>query len=387
MLWIRAVLSKELLDHSRDRRSLLGMLALPVLGPVMLLGVIYFVADIKTDKELSVPVVGAEQAPALIAFLQERGVTIEPPPEDPEARVLSGEEDVILRIGEKFQRQFRAGRSAPLSLLVDDSNTQARATAGRVEGLLHGYSQWLGAQRLIARGIVPEVARPLAISHVNLASREKLTAQLLNIIPIMLMFAALMGGMNIAIDATAGERERGSLEPLLLNPVSRSGLVIGKWLATVVSASVVVLFATAGFAWVLRIAPLEDAGLKVVFGTGQALTSVALVAPLILFGASLQMLVAIYARSFKEAQTYLGLVNLLPMIPSMVLMMNPGKIQEWMLLVPGLAQVIAVGDLLRGEMPSALRFAACWTTGVGLTVVCLTVVTRLLGREKIVFGR
>lgn len=384
---VRAVFRKEILDHSRDHRSLVGILALPVAGPALVFILVSFLADTFKDKPLEVPIVGADNAPALVEFLKDQGVEVQPPPEEPEARVLAGDAEVILRIGDKFRENFAAGRQARVGLLVDDSNNQARSTARRVEGLVHQYSQSVGAQRLIVRGIVPEVSQPLAIAHINLASREKLAAQLLNVIPLMLMFAGLMGGMNIAIDATAGERERGSLEPLLLNPVPRLNLVLGKWLATVVSATGVVLLAIAGFVGILRVAPLEDIGMKVNFGPLEAITALGLVMPLVLLGSALQLIVAIFARSFKEAQTYLSLVNMLPMIPSVVLMLNPGKVQEWMLLVPGLAQVVAVGDLLRGELPSALRWALCWGSSLGLTIAMLAVVVRLLGRERIVFGR
>lgn len=382
-----AVFSKEILDHCRDRRSILGALVLPVVGPVVVLVMVAFVSDMKKDKPLEVPIVGGDNAPALVAFLEERGVEVKPPPENPEQQVLSGEVEVVLSVDDLFQARFAAGRQATVRLLVDDSNNQARTTARRLERLVHAYSRNTGAQRLIVRGIAPEISQPLAIRHVNLASKEKLTAQLLNVIPLMLMFAGLMGGMNIAIDATAGERERGSLEPLLLNPVPRLYLVLGKWLATVVSATSIVLIAIVGFVVVLRLAPLEEAGLRVSFGPENALSAWVLVMPLVLLGASLQLLVAMFSKTFKEAQTYLGLVNMLPMIPSMILMLNPGKVQEWMLLVPGLAQVVTVGDLLKGQAPSALRLASSWGSAGLLTIVCLAVVVRMFGRERIVFGR
>jgi sodium transport system permease protein len=384
---IRVVLLKELIDHLRDRRSVAGSFVLPVLGPVLLLVIFQLISDLGADRELRVPVVGAEHAPRLVEYLQAAGAVILPAPFDPEASVRRGEADVVLVIDPEYRQRFSSGRSAPVQVIVDDSRNDAHKSVRRVEGLLSAYAQSLAARRLLARGISPEVAAPLALEEVDLSTPEKLAANLLNVVPLFLMLAALVGGMNVAIDTTAGERERGSLEALLLNPVPRRVLVLGKWLATCAASVAVATVTLVGFMVMVRFLPLEKLGMKVLLGPWEAVLMWASIVPLALFGSALQMLIATFARSFKEAQTYLNLLNLLPMVPSMLLMFEPARSTWWMLPLPALAQVGTVVDVMRGESVPFWHLAVILLSSLGYTALCLFGLVRLLARERIIFGR
>jgi sodium transport system permease protein len=384
---IRVVLRKELLDHLRDRRSVVGSFVLPVLGPLMLLGMSHLITELSSERAFSIPVVGAEYAPRLVAYLEASGAQILPAPPSPEDSVRGGDAAVVVVIDESYAERFSAGKSAPVRLIVDESRNAAHGTVRRVERLLLGYAQRLGALRLMARGISPEVASPLELEAIDLATPERLAANLLNVVPLFLMLAALVGGMNVAIDTTAGERERGSLEPLLLNPVPRRTLVIGKWLATSLASLAVATLTLFGFMVVVRFLPLEELGMKVLLGPYQALLMWASIAPLALFGSGLQMLIATFARSFKEAQTYLSLLNLLPMAPAMFLMFEPARSAAWMLPVPALAQVSSVVDVMRGELVPAWHLVVILISSLAYTALCLAGLVRLLQKEKIIFGR
>ncbi|RMG10977.1 MAG: ABC transporter permease [Deltaproteobacteria bacterium] len=384
---IRVVCGKEVRDHARDLRSLAGALALPVLGPIVVFLVFDFIADLERDRPLEVAVVGREHGPKLAEYLQAHGVRLLPPPAVPEEAVQQGEVDMVLIIEPEYARRFRSGRPAPVQLLQDSSRSRARKNVRRVEELLRAYSGEIGTMRLLVRGLTPDLATPLSIERVDLATPEKLAANLLNMVPLFLMLAALVGGMNVAIDTTAGERERGSLEPLLLNPVPRGALVLGKWLATSLAGLLVTLVTLAGFVGALAFLPLEDVGLRVVFGPREAGVVLAAILPLALLGAAVQMLVATFARSFKEAQTYLNLLNLVPMVPSMLLMFSPVEDAWWTPFVPTVAQITAVVDVMRGEAVSAARLGAIWASSLVPTAACLLVLTRLLKSERIVFGR
>lgn len=384
---LRAVLGKELVDHARDRRSMLGTLVLPVLGPLLLLGLFRLLSQLGGDPPLHLPVVGAEHAPRLIEHLRASGAEIQPPPPDPKQSVRRGEVHVVLVIDPSYPERFAAGGSAPVRLIVDQSRSDASRTARRVTRLVLSYAQRLGALRLLARGISPEVAAPIELEEVDLATPQKLAANLLNVVPMLLMLAAFMGGMNVAIDTTAGERERGSLEPLLLNPVPRGLLVLGKWLTTVVFSTAVTLITLLGLALTLRLLPLEEVGLRVLLGPREAVAMLACVLPLTLLASALQMLIATFARTFKEAQTYLGLFNLLPMAPSMLLMLEPARTATWMLPIPALAQVSSLIDIMRGEPVVGWHLGLIALTSLVYTALCLWALVRLLGREQIVFGR
>ena len=384
---IATVASKELIDHIRDRRSVMGAFILPLVGPLMVYIIFLFVVDLEREQPLLVPIAGASHAPQLVAFLCEHGASIEPAPKHPEAAVSAGLVDMVLVIDRGYESQFSTGRSAKLELLVDHTNHRGRKQVQQVERLLMAYAQQVTAQRLIVRGIAPEVAQPLAFDERDLATPERSTSDLLSVIPLFLMLAALVGGMNVAIDTTAGERERGSLEPLLLSPSPRSSLVLGKWLATSIAALIVAIAAQLVFMATISITPFEVVGLKVSLGAPAAAQMLVVVLPLAFFGAALQMLIATFARSFKEAQTYLNLLNLVPVLPSMFLMLSPATREWWMMLVPTMAQVTAVVDILRGDSIPAWHIALIWTSSFGFSAICLLLLTQLLRRERIIYGR
>lgn len=384
---IRLVFLKELIDHLRDRRSVIGSLVLPVVGPLLLIAMVQLISDLKSDTVLDVPVVGAEHAPDLVKYLIQNDAHLLPAPEDPEGVVRRGEADMVLLIGPAYPERFAAGKSAPVQLIVDDSRNDSQQNVRRLSRLLAAYSQKLAALRLIARGVSPEIAAPVQLEEIDLSTPEKLAANLLNMVPLFLMFAALAGGMNVAIDTTAGERERGSLEPLLLNPVPRVVLVLGKWLATVTASAGVTLLTLIGFMLTLHFLPLEELGMKVLLGPKQALMMLGAVLPLALFGSALQMLIATFARSFKEAQTYLNLLNLVPMAPSMFLMFKPAQSEWWMLPLPTVAQIGTVVDVMRGEVVPAWHLPVIGASSLAYAAVCLICLVRLLGQERIIYGR
>ncbi len=236
----RIVAAKELRDHTRDRRSSIGALLFPLLGPLLLVAGVRFGIQSETSSELSVGVRGQEHAPLLMAAIREQGIGIKAI-DAPEAAVNSGQTTVVLEIPSDYTSRLRAGEIARIDLYFDSSKPKTMGLVRKLEAGLSAHIQRLVALRLVARGVSPVVGQPAAIRPVDLATPERLGARLLNVIPMMLMLSAFAGGMNVAIDVTAGERERRSLEPLLLNSASRLGMVLGKWAAGAVAALVVTL--------------------------------------------------------------------------------------------------------------------------------------------------
>lgn len=385
---IAAVFRKELKDHLRDRRSLSSALMGPLLGPVILAVMLTVMASwFRQDKPLELPVVGREHAPSLMAFLERSGAKLTEAPADYEALIQAGKLDVVLVVPEGYAKDFSAGRTAELRLVLDNSRNQARNNIRRARTLLGGYSGLLASQRLLARGVAPELASPVLIDEVDLSTPERMAATALNMIPIFLVFAAFIGGMHVAIDATAGERERGSLEPLLLNPISRGALVAGKWLTTVLMAAVAVAICLGAFLVVTRRVPLQDLGIKAYFDGPAVLGMLAAVLPLTLLASAVQMLMATYARSFKEAQTYLQLFQLVPTLPGMMLAISPVQSQLWMFAVPVLGQQVLVGEVMRGEPLGPVPYLLSGLSCVVLAAGFLALTTRMLRDERIVFGR
>lgn len=383
-----AVLRTESLLHFRDRRAMTSALLLPLLGPLMFAGMFTQLAS-QTSQEgpLVLPVVAAERAPSLVGFLERAGVKVERAPDDHEAQVREGKLDVVLVIPERYPEDFSAGRPARVDVLVDLSRNKARTPLRRTRLLLEAFGGSIAGQRLLARGVAPSLAAPLQVQEVDYSTPEKNAATLLATIPMFLIMAAFFGGMSVAIDTTAGERERASLEPLLLNPVHRRALVVGKWLATGLVGLLAVSLTAVGFALAARRVPLEDLGVKLLLGPSEVAVLLVVLVPLLLMAAALEMLVSTYARSFKEAQTYLTLLTFLPMVPSMLMAFRPVQTQPWMWAVPSMGQNLLINNVLRGEgvPPEGLLLGAVSTLTVAAAL--LTANVGLLQRERIIFGR
>jgi sodium transport system permease protein len=153
---------------------------------------------------------------------QQAGITITAGPADPEEAVRERREDVVVVIPKDFAEKFKASKPALIRLVADTSSQSTRPKLQRVRGLFQRYSGEIGSLRLIARGISPVVGTPLQLEEVEVSSAQQRAAQILSFIPLFIMMAAFMGAMQISTDSTAGERERGSLEALLVNPAARS---------------------------------------------------------------------------------------------------------------------------------------------------------------------
>jgi sodium transport system permease protein len=385
---LTAVFRKEMRDHLRDRRSVMSVLGGSLVGPILFAVMFTVIASWnRQDKPLELPVVGRANAPSLMAYLERSGAKLSEAPADYESRIQAGTLDAVLIIPEDYGKDFAAGRSAKVQLVMDNSRNKARATIKRAQALLSQYSGSLGTQRLLARGVAPELAMPVRVEEVDLSTPERLAASILNIIPIFLVMACFIGGLNVAIDTMAGERERGSLESLLLNPVERGTLVLGKWLSTTVFSCVTVVVVSVAFTVIAKRIPLQDLGVKVSLEPATALAMVGAVLPMALLSSAAQMLVSTFARSYKEAQTYLQLLMMLPTLPGMVLALSPIQSQMWMYGVPVLGQQLLVSELMRGEALGVLPFVLSTVGCLALTALCLTQISRLLSDERIVFGR
>jgi len=219
------------------------------------------------------------------------------------------------------------------------------------------------------------------------SSAQQRAAVILNFIPLFIVLAAFTGGMQIATDSTAGERERGSLEPLLVNPAPRVAIASGKWLAAAVSAMLSVCITTTLCLALLRIIPLQDLGIRFRLGPQHVVGLLSAVLPLCLLSTAIQTYLATFARSFKEAQSYMGFLIMVPMLPGVLSSVYPIASQPWMYPVPILGQHLLLTDVLGGKAPGALMFAAAAVATLTAALVLVRMSTALLERERIIFGR
>ena len=380
------VMRKELRDIFRDRRTLLLALGMsPLLTPILLIGLGTLGesrARSQIEKPLELPVVGREHAPNLIAWLEGQNVTIKAPPKNIDAAIANQEEDVILRIGADFPAQWRKSLPAPLEIIQDSTRQDAEIPVRRLQGLLANYGSQAGALRLLARGVNPGTASAVQIRQTDLATPEAQRGRMLSfILPYFLIISAFLGGAYLILDATAGERERQSLEPLLATPAARGAIVSGKIAAACVIALVSLLLTLLAFKAGALLSPSVGRQMEVSFAAIAQLLLI--LVPMVFIGTTLLTYLAASAKSMKEAQSHMTWLMLLPMLPTIVLIVNPVKTQLWQFAVPFLAQNQLILKVVRGEAINAQQWAVYLAAGFGLAAVLWFAATKRYQHEQL----
>ncbi|HSX65871.1 MAG TPA: ABC transporter permease [Pseudoxanthomonas sp.] len=346
------VMRKELRDLSRDRRTLaLALFLGPLLYPALMLGMGALGEQrVKTQvgKTLEVPVLGSERAPNLLAFLATQGIKAVPPPADLDAAIRNQDVDVALSISDNYDQDWREGRPALVEIVMDSTRRDAEIPSARLRTALSGYSQQVGSLRLLARGIDASVVRPVNVGARDLATPEAKRGVLLSVLlPYLLILTSFIGGAYLIIDATAGERERQSLEPLLATPAPRGAVVSGKIAAACVVGMATLLLTLLAFKFSAQVSSGIGRQLNVSFAAMAQMLLVLL--PMLFIGTSLLTYLAASAKSMKEAQSHMTWLLLLPMIPTFALMVNPLKTQLWQFAVLFLAQNQLLLKVIRNE--------------------------------------
>lgn len=386
----RVVFWKELKDSSRDRRAILAVLLGVLIGPAVIAFVVDRVADRERRAEaVRIPVVGSAHAPALVGWLRSQfGVEVTDGPADAEHSVRNGDEALVLIVPDDFADRFRAGKPAPVQVVSDGSRDDTRPEVQRVLELLQQYGAEIGALRLIARGVSPAVLTPIQIDAVEVSTAQQRAAAILNFLGLFMLLSALSGGMQLATDSTAGERERGSLEPLLVNPVPRGALVAGKWLAASLASFVAVALTMAFCVLLLKSVLAPDIGVRIALGAPQYLTMFVAALSICPLAAALQACVGTYSRSFKEAQSYMGILMTLPVMAIGVIgAIYPFARDGWLYAVPMLSQYLLVTGVIGGDEPGFAAFTLSTTTSLAGAALMVWTMTRLFRSERIVFGR
>jgi sodium transport system permease protein len=387
---IGVIFQKEILDNLRDYRSWTTGVFWALFGPLILGAMILLLGNTmreKVDQPLHLPVLGVENAPNLVAFLKQQDVIIEPAPDDPQAAVIAGDVNVVLVVPKEYADDFLAGKRATLQLVFDSSRQSAMVDTRRIQNLLESFDQYIGTLRLSLRGISPEVTRVVLVEEVDTATPQSQAMIFISMLPYFIIFAIFNGASPVITDATAGERERGSLEPLLINPLPRSWVAIGKMLSAMPFALVNLVITLVGFAAIFQILPIEE-----LIGVQIGLDASALVAifltclPIVFLACAIQTLIASFTRTVKEAGTYLPFVALIPSLPGMALAFLPVKPDLWTMLIPTFGQQILINQFLRSEpiLASNLVISAVITL---ITSVIITFgAIKLYENERIIIG-
>lgn len=383
MKTIRKVFAKEVTDNFRDRRTLVSALLMgPLFGPILFA----FVINLSVKQSLSdasepldLPVIGREHAPNLITYLESNNINIVDGPETREdaiAGVSNGDHDVVVVIPASFGSNLADMIPATVEVITDQANRQAERETRRATRALQAYGQEVAVMRLTLRGVSPLVMRPLNIDEVDVSTPSGRSAILLGMLSYFFIFALLTGGMNLAIDATAGERERGSLEPLLCLPVKRDHLIFGKILAACLFMAISLCLSLTCFHFTLKFMPLQELGMTPNFGPLVVLTAFLLLVPFALVGASLMTLVASFTKSFKEAQTWVSVVLIAPTMPILVVSILMVRPSTALMFIPSLSQHLLLVGLIKNEPLNMLHVVV----SVGGTLVVGGLLTWICAR-------
>jgi sodium transport system permease protein len=385
------VCRKEILETLREPRVLVSLLLGPLFGPVLFAVLINMTVSrnlTSAEEALMVPVLGAERAPNLMAFLEAR--SIDPLTQhdvDSSERaaelVATGVHDVVLVIDEEFAADFGTERAARVTLIFDRSKTRAGSRVSRVRGAVESYGQQIGTLRLVANGVDLRLLRPLIVDELDVSTPAGRSALMLGVLTYFLLFATLTGGLHLAIDTTAGERERKSLEPLLALPVSRSSLLLGKMTATVSYMLASLALTLVAFTVALKQLPLEQIGMSSNFGFATAALAFVLLCPFAPLGAALMTAVASFTKTYREAQTYLTFVLLVPTLPLAFATMLNIEPEARLMWIPSLSQHLLVTMLIKDQPldPTLVAISIGSTLVFGALLGWLAV--RLYRREAI----
>lgn len=382
----RPVFHKEWLDAVRDRRSVMSAMSIALAVPLVILLFGAFAGQERDVENMVIHVQGAEHAPGLIKWIERADHEVVEVEGDLLDAVSAGELELAVLIGADYAENFAKGIPSEVSLIVNGSKTNLWPLTLRARTLIESYSAHTSMLRLIARGVSGDVRTPVQVKELDVATIQQRSATFLIFIPLLIVLAAFIGGMNVAMDTTAGERERGSLEALLINPVSRFAILVGKWLVVVVFANAAIALMLITTLISLQMTSLEDLGIRMEVGALDILMILAGMVPLTFLASGFQLLASTFARSFKEAQTYVSLTMFLPMIPFGVASLSGLPSDPWMAAIPALGQQMIVTQVLGDESPAVLLFMVAGTSSMLLGLLCVVLTARLFQYERIIFG-
>ena len=347
-----AVFRKEIVDALRDRRTLTMVLVSSVLlGPLVLIAVSSLVATLETAAEKrEVLVAGLEHGPSLKNFFERQTYTVRSAPADYEARLRSGRlGEAVVVVPEEFEEALVRGEFPLVEVVADSANSRSQSSARRIEGLLAAFGRERSTLNLALRGVSRQLVEPMQVEDRDLASVQSRATQFTGMLPFFVMMAVLYGALNAALDTTAGERERGSLEPLLMTPAQRSSIVAGKWAAVACVGMLIAVLSSLSFLpaqWLLR---SDTLAAMFRYGFREALLFLAVLLPFAAALSAVLMAVAIRCRTFKEAQASAAVVVLGASLLPLVTLFNLGADAPWHLWVPALAQNTLMTRVLKGE--------------------------------------
>lgn len=388
MIW--ALLKKEILDSVRDKRSVTAALLGAMIGPFIMVAMFSFsIEQSRSQDTLYVDIENAELAPQIVELFDREDIKHFDMPEEGDKIEVDGESEthsgIVIRFDESFAENLAKAKPAEVVITTDHSEKDARSKVSRVKKVLNQYQGAVVQMRLIARGISPNVANAIKVTDRDTSTPESKSGMLLGMMAVFILMSVFISSTNVAIDSSAGERERNSLELLLMQPVSTFDVVAAKTINTALFGMAGATLTLVLTAVLFPFVPLHKIGMAFNFDAVLALKIWLILLPLTLFAASFQLASAFHAKSFKEAQSYIQYSLAIPtVIPMMIEMMEyKHELLQW---IPVITQQQAISQLVRGELESYLPVAMGFVVTLIVSLGISLFTARSLRSEKVVLG-
>ncbi|WOT05206.1 ABC transporter permease [Shewanella youngdeokensis] len=373
---IITMIRKELIDAARDKRSVMAGLYYAFGAPILMCGLFFLlIGKLTGPEDLQININNAQGAPDLVKFLSSAGITQGKADETKE---------ILLVISDDYASNMAKGISADITLVADASDEKLQSSIRRLEKRLQQYSAEMGSLRLIARGIDPRVMQPIKLSIEDQATPDSKAGMILGLATMTMIYAVFISGMNLAIDTSAGERERNSLALLLSHPVSTGQIVISKIAAVTLFAMLGLILTLIVSKFAFSFVPWQELGFSVSIDSSFIAMMTLIGLPVAIMAACLQLFVSFLAKSFKEAQSYLTIVLMLPMMLAMAASYDiaPDTLQ-WL---PVSGQLQGLIEFIKGRELPAVQIVVSSLITLAISVALAIGMQKSLKSEKIVFG-
>lgn len=389
------VFKKELKDAFRDRKALIVGIIIPMLFIPIIFVISSYAAksayEVKPEKT-PIVVVGLDQAKSLEELIKKSEFQIIES-SNPKKDLQDGKIKAVLIIPNAFEKNIMQEKQVSVQILTNDADMKSSNVGAMLNDIINTFSKQITKQRLVAKNIDPNIIEPIVIHKQNVAPPQKQSATFLSfLLPLFLTLWVAVGGMNAAIDITAGEKERGTLEPLLTTAATRSSLVTGKYLAVATMALIGGLSSLIGVV-------ISFFALPSVLGEGfknsplsnysiSPLTILIMLLVVILTAiifAAIEVAIAAYARSFKEGQTYLSPVSIIVIIPPYFTMYKmPNEMTDTYFMLP-LVNAISVLKELIYDIINVQHLLLFVVSSLIYIAISITFASKMFENEKVLF--
>lgn len=402
---ILTIYLKELKDSLRDRRTLLSTIIIPtIVIPALFFGVVKITSTVVSraqDEIPSVAILGGADSPGVVAALKKSPkLRIVPTPADWKREIGDKKLRAAVEIPDKFEEGLKAGLAPTVRVFNNAGELKSDLGARAVERFLSDLRDQTVKDRLSEHGMPASMARPFEFKRENVAPEKEAGNIFGGIVPYLIIILCFTGAMYPAMDLTAGEKERGTMETLLCSPVARSTIVMGKFLMVLTGSLSAVVFSLTSMAVTTTLA----GGIMAASGARAATaamakgasTAIPMIDPLGLLGVLVMVLpvavlfsaviftVALFAKSYKEAQSYVGPMIFIIIMPAMVGMLPGIDLNARLALVPILNLSLVCKEMLTGVWHWQY-LGIIFSSSCVYAAIALSVAVKMFKREDVIF--